>query len=187
MFEFQDRDTYGSTDVPIDNPIIFDENTPRNVRQVIEAQLLIEARDADDQRYVERLESEGESPLPLREPTDADKIINSLSAQIWDNDCVVVLYEVHQAYGGPEEGGWYYPGFERVRTQDIDSDNWPDRLREADEVAQRWQEEKDREWVDDERAGVYEQDRRRYTVEIEFPRQGAPRSLRDRQPRPHYC
>lgn len=76
--------------------------------------------------YLNASEEERET---LAEPRDHDHTFERRSDQLIDMDrrmWHVNVYELDRAYGGPEEGGWWYNTGELVQTVPVWSDAWSD-------------------------------------------------------------
>lgn len=66
------------------------------------------------------------------------RLLHDLLGDVWDNyGCYVVVYEENEAYGGPEEGGWWYLEGRTQYVTKINGDDWRQILTNATAMRDR--------------------------------------------------
>lgn len=114
----------------------------------------------------------------------ADEVAKDIAYSFWDHEPWIVLYDVGQAYGGPEEGGWYYPVYEYQGAWRIHGNDWntmAPQIRAALEMYSGYYESLN-EGTYGSTAGWTE-----YRVEFELVQQGEHPGFLGHTPRPVYC
>jgi hypothetical protein len=138
-----------------------------------------------------------EDPDSYWNPTPAQqtrKVLQDMIGSAYDDDCYVVVYESGSAYGGPEEGGWYYSADETQYAVKVVGDDWAQILDHAEAMAERLNDgmRSDRD-TDSHRFFGREEPQRWAQVELHPQRAHGDRSpiigCDDiiRSGRPHYC
>jgi len=120
----------------------------------------------------------------LSERTAIEQAAVDLTRAFWDSELWVVAYAVDQGYGGPEEGGWWYPTYEKVEAQRVEGTDWPTLLKLAET-----QVEATRYRYKEMESGTYGSfgGWQLFRVELELVPQGEEPGKAERVPRPTYC
>ena len=114
-----------------------------------------------------------------------DWAVYELAFRFWDDDFHVVVYDVGQAYGGPEEGGWNFTVYSVHETHKVEHlDTKAETLAAAEALRDTL-----REQYKDESYGTFGTSRfQDYWITVETCPQGAKVEGRETTThRPHYC
>lgn len=112
-------------------------------------------------------------------------LIRNLIGSLDDYRLAIVVYELDRAYGGPEEGGWYYTAYSVVKSETIDNDD--ETIGEMFERAQSRREWVASEWADKEygQLGSYG-DSQHFATYLELLAPNEAPGKQERNGRPHY-
>lgn len=124
---------------------------------------------------------------PFEPLTAIEQAAIDLTSAFWDDEVWVVVYEMDQGYGGPEEGGWYYTVYEKVSAHKIGGDSWAEIIPQAYTAAAIYS-----DYYHNQEFGQYGSvlpgSYVRYDVRIEIvPQDQEPGKLEQNQRRPVYC
>ena len=114
-----------------------------------------------------------------------DRLAYDIATAHWDDDVYIVVYDVGDAYGGPEEGGWWFTTYRLEEATKVEADSWEARLRIIEHLLPL----KQRNWKNQEfgQRGSFG-DWARYAVVVEVIPQGdEPGAMERNQTRPTYC